>query len=172
MKAGPHLVGTSPWVTQGHEYTAIRVLADDQIPLEADAILFHAPGAILLVADGGSVWESKLLGADFTSTSEEGLGRKRNDLALVGTVIAALLPPRFLSHLSLRKDHFNDLAVRFSHCIGHCLSVNVHGSAYVRMTQKLLLNLQVHLQRTQQRRIRVPEAVPADSPEAGTYPGR
>lgn len=33
------------------------------------------------------MWESKLLGADFTSTWEEALGRKRNHLALRGLKI-------------------------------------------------------------------------------------
>ena len=79
------------------------------------------------------MWESKLLGADSTSTSEEALGRKRNNLALLGTTIAALLPPRFLTHLSLRKYHFGDFAIGFPHSIGHRLCVDVHGSAYVRV---------------------------------------
>src|SRR5882757_2141235 len=58
---------------------------------------------------GGSVWESKLLGADSTSTSEEALGRNWKDLASFGTLIAAFLPPRFLIPLFSSEEPFQRL---------------------------------------------------------------
>ena len=45
---------------------------------------------------GGSVWESNLLFTDNSSAYEEELGLSRKDLASFGTLIAALLLPRFL----------------------------------------------------------------------------
>jgi len=48
------------------------------------------------------VWESNLLFTDTTSTHEEALGLSWKDLASFGTLIAALLLPRFLIPLFSR----------------------------------------------------------------------
>ena len=58
---------------------------------------------------GGSVWESKLLGADSTSTYEEALRRNWKDLTSLGTLIAAFLPPRFLIPLFSSEEPFQQL---------------------------------------------------------------
>jgi hypothetical protein len=60
-------------------------------------------------AVGGSVWESKLLGADSTSTYEEALGRNWKDLGSFGTLIAAFLPPRLLIPLFGSEEPFQRL---------------------------------------------------------------
>ena len=102
---------------------------------------------------GGGVWESKLLGADSPSTYEEGPGRNWNNLASIGTANAALLPPHFSTNFSHGKNHLHDSTVSLPHRIRHCLSVNVHCCANVRMPQKFLLNFQVHVQCMEQGRV-------------------
>ena len=55
------------------------------------------------------MWESKLLGADSASTYEEARGRNWKDLASFGTLIAALLPPRFFIPLFSSEEPFRRL---------------------------------------------------------------
>jgi hypothetical protein len=55
------------------------------------------------------VWESNLLGADSSSTYEEGLGWNWKDLASFGTVNAAFLPPRFFIPLFSWEEPFRRL---------------------------------------------------------------
>src|SRR5229473_6188693 len=95
-------------------------------------------------------------------------GRTWKDLASIGTANAAFLPPHLSSGFSHRKNHFHDSTVSLPQCIGHCLCVDVHRCANVRMPQKFLLNFQVHVQCMEQRRVRMPKAVPADPTKSGT----
>ena len=112
--------------------------------------------------------ESNLLFTDTSSTYEEALGLSRKDLASFGTLIAALLLPRFLIPLFSQADHFNDSAICSSHRVRHRLRVDVHCRADVRVTAKLLLNLQIHSQGAQQGRVGMPKRVPANPAQSGT----
>src|SRR5215472_2241181 len=58
---------------------------------------------------GGSVWESNLLFTDTSSTYEGTLGLSWKDLASFGTLIAALLLPRFLIPLLSQAGPFQRL---------------------------------------------------------------
>jgi hypothetical protein len=58
---------------------------------------------------GGSVWESNLLFTDTSSTYGEALGLSWKDLASFGTLIAALLLPRFLIPLFSQAEPFQRL---------------------------------------------------------------
>src|SRR5260370_16502903 len=63
---------------------------------------------------GGSVWESNLLFTDTSSTYEEALGLSWKDLASLGTLIAALLLPRFLIPLFSQAEPFQRLCCLLS----------------------------------------------------------
>lgn len=58
---------------------------------------------------GGSVWESNLLGADSSSTYEEGLGLNWKDLPSFGILNAAFLPPRIFIPLFSSEEPFQRL---------------------------------------------------------------
>ena len=112
---------------------------------------------------GGSVWESNLLFTDNSSAYEEELGLSRKDLASFGTLIAGPIAASF-SHPTflLGRTISTTSAVCSSHRVRHRLRVNVHCRADVCVTEKLLLDLQIHSQGAQQRRVRMPKRVPAN----------
>jgi hypothetical protein len=121
---------------------------------------------------GGSVWESNLLGADSSSTYEEGFGLNWKDLPSFGILNAAFLPPRIFIPLFSSEEPFQRLdcwppashrAPLACKCSLMCECPNA---------AEVLLNLQVHLQRTKQCGVRMPETVPADRTNSGADSGR
>jgi len=77
-----------------------------------------------LETNGGSVWESNLLGADNPSTYEEAVGRIRKDLASLGTVYCRLFAASF-SHPTFLCGSTLSTTLLFA-------SRNASGTAWVR----------------------------------------
>jgi hypothetical protein len=86
-------------------------------------------------------------------TDLEGLGTLRNPYCRLD---AALLPQN-ISH---------NFAICFAYCSWYSLRIDVHRCSDVRMTQKRLLNLNVHFVLPQQRGVRVPKRMPTNAPNA------
>lgn len=86
-------------------------------------------------------------------TDLEGLGSLRNPYCRLD---AALLPEN-ISH---------NFAIRFAYCSWYRLRVDVHGRSDVRVTQKRLLNLNVHFVLPQQRGVRLPKRMPSHTADA------
>src|SRR6266436_8082866 len=57
------------------------------------------------------------------------------------------------------------------HRVRHRLCVDIQGCADVRVTQKFLLNFQIHSQGAQQGRVRMPKRVPANPAKTDTNTG-